>query len=205
MPPQPPTIVVFDLGGVIVDWNPRYLLEKVIAEPARLERFLREVLSTPFFHVLDKARDSRAAVAPAIAAFPEFAGEIAAYVDRFPETILGEIAPMAALALRLRDAGVPIYGLTNWAGDTFDRCRPRLPTLDAMRDIVVSGHEGIAKPDHAIFRLSCARGGFAAGDAVFIDDNRINAEAATAFGMRGVHHRAPDETIAALRALGLPA
>jgi HAD superfamily hydrolase (TIGR01509 family) len=74
-----------------------------------------------------------------------------------------------------------------------------------LRDIVVSGDEGLIKPDHRIFELVCRRGGFSAGDAVFIDDSPRNAEAARSFGMIGIHHRSPEQTIAELQALGLPA
>lgn len=203
--PSRPSVVVFDLGGVLVDWNPRRLMKKVIADSARCDHFLATVLNSSFLQALDVARDSRLAIRPMMQAHPEFAAEIAAYIDRFPETIGGEFADMAALTRRLHAAGTPIYGLTNWAGDTFDLTRPHLPSLTLLRDIVVSGHEGLVKPDHRIFELVCRRGGFAPADAVFIDDSARNAEAARAAGMSGIHHRSAEETIAELRALGFPA
>lgn len=198
-------MVVFDLGGVLVDWNPRRLMEKVIADAARCDHFLANVLTSSFLLALDVSPDSRAAIAPIVQANPEYAAEIAAYVDRFPETIGGEFAEMAALTRRLHEAGVALYGLTNWAGDTFALTRPHLPSLALLRDIVVSGDEGIVKPDPRIFELVCRRGGFAAADAVFIDDSERNAEGARAFGMAAIHHRSADQTAAELRALGLPA
>lgn len=209
MAPKPasakPSIVVLDLGGVLVDWNPRHLMERVISAPARRERFLGEVLTTDFLLALDVAHDSRAAIRPAMERHPDFAPEIAAYIDRFPETISGEFPAMAALVQRLHGAGIAVYGLTNWAGDTFELTRPRLPSLALLRDVVVSGHEGIVKPDPRIFALLCRRAGFAPAEAVFVDDSLRNVEAARAFGMAGIHHRSPDQTIAELQALGLPA
>ncbi len=209
MAPKPaltkPSIVVLDLGGVLVDWKPRHLMDRVISDPARRERFLSEVLTTEFLLALDVARDSRAAIRPAMERHPDFAPEIAAYIDRFPETISGEFPAMAALVQRLQTADVAIYGLTNWAGDTFDLTRPRLPSLALLRDVVVSGHEGIVRPDPRIFALVCQRGGFAPAEAVFVDDSLRNVEGARAFGMAGIHHRSPDQTIAELQALGLPA
>jgi 2-haloacid dehalogenase len=200
-----PSIVVLDLGGVLVDWNPRHLMNRVISDPARRERFLGEVLTTDFLLALDVARHSRTAIKPAMERHPDFAPEIAAYIDRFPETISGEFPAMAALVQRLQSASVAVYGLTNWAGDTFDMTRPRLPSLALLRDVVVSGHEGIVKPDPRIFALLCQRGSFAPAEAVFVDDSLRNVEGARAFGMAGVHHRSPEQTIAELQALGLPA
>ena len=200
-----PSIVVFDLGGVIIDWNPRYLMDRAIADARKREEFLAWIPAANFLPALDVARDSRAAIAPIIAQYPHFAKEIAIYIDRFAETIAGEFPDMAALVQRLQASNVALYGLTNWAGDTFDLVRPGLPTLALLRDIVVSGHEGVIKPDPRIFELMCHRGGFTAGDAVFIDDSLKNAEAARRFGMASIHHRSTERTIAELRSLGLPA
>lgn len=209
MTPKPasskPSVVVFDLGGVLVDWNPRHLMNRLIADHGRREDFLGTVLTTDFLLTLDVASDSRQAVAPALRRHPEFAAEIIAYIERFPETISGEFPAMADLVRRLHASDTPVFGLTNWAGDTFTLMRPRLPSLALLRDIVVSGHEGLVKPDHRIFALLCRRGGFAASDAVFIDDSQRNVEAAQAFGMAGIHHRSPEQTIAELQAFGLPA
>jgi 2-haloacid dehalogenase len=203
--PSRPSIVIFDLGGVLVDWNPRHLMNVAISEDARREYFLANVLTSDFLQVLDAAKDSRVAVTAAMKRHPDYAHEISTYIERFHETIDGEFPEMADLVQRLDAAGVAQYGLTNWAGDTFDLTRPRLPTLALLRDIVVSGHEGIVKPDHRIFALLCARGDFTASDSVFIDDSLRNVDGARAFGMAGIHHRSAKQTIAELRALGLPA
>ncbi len=201
----PPSVVVFDLGGVIADWNPRYLLSSIIAEPRALDWFLANVCNTEFFLALDLAKDSREAAKPHMARFPDHAHHLATYVERFAETVRGEIAPMSELMRRLHKAGVPMHGLTNWAADTFAATRPRLPVLELMGHITVSGEEGLVKPDPRIFALVCQRGGFAPKDGVFVDDSLKNVEGARAFGLRAIHHRTPDETIAELREMGLPA
>jgi 2-haloacid dehalogenase len=198
-------VAVFDLGGVVVDWNPRYLFCKLIEDPARLDWFLANVCNHDFYRRLDLDSDSRAAMRDLQARHPDHATEIAAYINRFEETIAGEIAPMAALLQRLHGAGTRLFALTNWAADTFALSRPRLPSLSLFRDIVVSGEEGLIKPDPRLFDVLFARGRFRPSEAVFIDDNRVNAEAGRALGMRAIHHRDPDETIAALRGMGLPA
>jgi len=209
MTPKPasrkPSVVVFDLGGVLIDWNPRYLMNRLITDEPRRERFLNEVLTHEFFMALDIAPDPRTAILPAVARHPDYAEEITAYIERFPETISGDFPAMTALVERLKEAGLHVCGLTNWASDTFGLTRPRFPVLKQLRDIVVSGDEGLIKPDPRIFELACRRGGFSAGDAVFIDDSLRNAEAARSFGMAGIHHRSPEKTIAELQALGLPA
>lgn len=201
----PPSVVVFDLGGVIADWSPRYLFGSIIADPSALDWFLAHVCNTEFFLALDLAKDSRAAAKPHMARFPDHAHHLATYIERFAETVRGEIAPMGDLMRRLHKAGVPMHGLTNWAADTFAATRPRLPVLDLMGHITVSGEEGLVKPDPRIFDLVCQRGGFAPGEGVFVDDSLKNVEGARAFGLRAIHHRTPDETIAALREMGLPA
>lgn len=201
----PPSVVVFDLGGVIADWNPRYLLSSIIAEPRELDWFLDNVCNSEFFLALDLAKDSRAAARPHMARFPDHAHHLSTYVERFAETVRGEIAPMGDLMRRLHRAGVPMHGLTNWAADTFAATRPRLPVLELMGHVTVSGEEGLVKPDPRIFALVCQRGGFAPRDGVFVDDSLKNVEGARAFGLRAIHHRTPDETIGQLREMGLPA
>lgn len=203
--PVPPSVVVFDLGGVLVDWNPRYLFSKLFDDAARMEWFLANVCNSAFYLRLDVDSDSRLAIADILTRHPEHAGQITAYVDRFDETVRGEIAPMAEALERLHAAGTRLYALTNWAADTFARTRSRLPCLSRFLDIVVSGEERLIKPDPRLFQVLFARGGFAPVDAVFIDDNKVNADAALALGMRAIHHREPAGTIAALRELGLPA
>ena len=201
----PPSVVVFDLGGVIADWNPRYLFSSIIAETRELDWFLENVCNQKFFLRLDLARDSHEAARPHMALFPEHAHHLKTYVERFAETVRGEIAPMGDLMRRLHQAGVPMHGLTNWAADTFAATRPRLPVLDLMGHITVSGEEGLVKPDPRIFDLVCRRGGFTPDQGVFVDDSLKNVEGARAFGLRAIHHRTPDQTIADLRAMGLPA
>ncbi|HJQ57899.1 MAG TPA: HAD family phosphatase [Vineibacter sp.] len=205
LPPAPPTVVVFDLGGVLIDWSPRHLFDKVFNDAARLDWFLANVCNGAFFRQLDVASDSRVAMVDLQARHPEHAAEIGIYIDRFDETVRGEFPSMARLVERLHAAGTRLYGLTNWAADTFARTRPRLPSLALLRDIIVSGEERLIKPDPRLYDVLFRRGGFAPSDAVFVDDNQVNADAAAALGMRAIHHHDPDSTIKALRAMGLPA
>jgi 2-haloacid dehalogenase len=201
--------VVFDLGGVLIDYNPRHLYRKLIPRPEEMEDFLANV-TTPAWHTRqDLDGDPVAATRELQTRHPGKEALIAAFYDRFDEMLDHAFAPMGELVERLDAAGTPLYLLSNAPGflDTWLRgpARKRHPFIGAFRDYVVSGHVGCWKPDTAIYDLVCRTGGFAARDAVFIDDVLKNVEGARAAGLSAIHHRSAEETVAALRALGLPA
>lgn len=207
--PAQPSVVVFDLGGVLIDWNPRHLYRKLIPMAEERERFLSEIATSAWHGAQDRGGDPVEATRRLLALYPEHAELIAAYYDRFEEMLEPDFPEMTALIERLHAAGTPLYLLSNAPafldGWVRGRLRRRHPFLGRFRDYVVSGAEGCCKPDAAIFDLLCARGRFRPGDAVFIDDLERNAEGARAAGMHAIHHQSPQATIAALRVLGLPA
>jgi 2-haloacid dehalogenase len=203
-PAPRPSVVVFDLGGVLIDWNPRHLFRKIFDDPAKMEWFLGTVC-TPSWHEQVDAGAWPEEIVPALQArYPEWTGEIAAFHERFEEMFGQPHAPMVHLLERLHAAGTPLYALTNWGADTFPWARRQYPFFARFRDIVVSGEEKVIKPDPRIFQILLRRGGFAPEAAVFVDDNAVNVEASRALGMAGVHHRDPVATAAALRAMGFP-
>jgi 2-haloacid dehalogenase len=202
--PARPTVVVFDLGGVLIDWNPRHLYRKIFDDPERVEWFLSTICTLTWHEQVD-AGALPAEIVPALQArHPEYAGQIAAFHDRFEEMFAEPHAEMVAALARLHAAGTALYALTNWGADTFPWARQQYGFLAQFRDIVVSGEERLVKPDPRIFQVLFRRGGFSPAEAVFIDDNPSNVAVARTLGMRAVHHVAPGSTIAALRALGLP-
>ncbi len=207
--PGRPSIAVFDFGGVLVDWNPRHLYRKLIADEAEMERFLAEVTTREWHQAQDHGGDTVAATRALQARHPGKEELIAAFYGRFDEMNDRAFPEMIALVERLHAAGTPLYLLSN-APDILDTwlrgpARQRHPALGLFRDYVVSGLVKCSKPDAAIYQLACRTGGFQPGDAVFIDDVLANVEGARAIGMHGVHHRSAAETAAELRALGLPA
>ncbi|MFZ5778947.1 MAG: HAD family hydrolase [Pseudomonadota bacterium] len=208
-PPSKPSIVVFDMGGVLIDWNPRHLYRKLIPDPGEMERFLATVATTAWHVAQDAGGDPVEATRRLKAEHPEQAELIDAFYGRFDEMLDHAFPEMAALVDRLHDAGTPMYLLSNAPAllDPWLRGRgaERHPFLGRFRDYVVSGLVGHCKPDAAIYELMCRTGGFHPHDGVFIDDNLPNIRGARAFGMHAIHHRSADETVAALRALGLPA
>jgi 2-haloacid dehalogenase len=203
------SVAVFDMGGVLLDWNPRHLYRKLIADPREMERFLAVVATTQWHGVQDQGGDPAEATRRLKAEHPGKEALIEAFYGRFDEMLDHPFPQMADLVERLHAAGTPLYLLSNAPGflDAWLRGpgSVRHPFLGRFRDYVVSGRVGRSKPDAAIYDLVCRTGGFRPGEAVLIDDNLPNIEGARTFGMKAVHHRSADETIAALRALGLPA
>lgn len=192
--PTSPRVVVFDLGGVLLDWNPRHLYRKIFAgdEPA-MERFLAEVCHSDWNLAQDAGRDFDDAIAALMPRHREHLPHIAAWRDRFGEMIAGELHETVALAADLRARGVPLYALTNWSHETFPPQRGRFAFMDWFEGIVVSGEEKVVKPDPRLFRILLERYGLVAAETVFIDDNPRNAQAATALGMHGLHFRSAAE------------
>ena len=204
-----PSVAVFDMGGVLLDWNPRHLYRKLIADPQEMERFLATVTTTPWHNLQDAGGDPVEATRRLVAKHPGQEARIEAFYGRFDEMLERPFPEMAALVERLHGAGTPLYLLSNAPGflDAWLRGpgQRRHPFLGHFRDYVVSGVVRCLKPDAAIYDLVCRVGGFQPGEAVLIDDNLPNVEGARAFGMHAVHHRSAAETVEALRKLGLPA
>jgi 2-haloacid dehalogenase len=200
-----PRAVVWDVGHVLYDWDPRYLYEKLIPDPDRLDWFLAHVVTRPWHFQHDAGRPFAETSAELIAAYPDEAELIAAYGPRWLETIPGPVPGTHALVEALAAAHVPQYGITNFSGEFWDRFRPTAPLFDHFRDIIVSGHERLVKPDPAIFALAQARFGLGPGEALFVDDNAANVVAAEAAGWHA--HRFTDAGVLrnALAAHGLGA
>lgn len=198
------SVVVFDLGGVLLDWNPRHLYRKLFAgDEAAMEHFLGHVCTPHWNERQDEGRGFAEAEDELIRVHPAKAELIRAWRLRFPEMIPGAIGGTVEIVERLSARGVPLYALSNWSRETFPSQRARFSFFDRFQGIVVSGEEGVIKPDPRIFELLFRRYGIAAGEAVFIDDNLANARAATALGVHGIHFRSPDALAGELAALGL--
>jgi 2-haloacid dehalogenase len=195
--------IVFDLGMVLIEWDPRHLYRKVFADPSRMEWFLETVCHGEWNLEQDKGRSFDDAVAEATARYPEYATEIALYRDRWMEMVPGAIVCSVDILEELHRKGVPLYAITNWNGDTFRATRNRFPFLGLFRDIVVSGDEKLLKPEPAIFEMLASRNDIELSDSLFIDDSLKNVKGAEAVGMKGHHFTTPESLRAALLALGV--
>ncbi|MEX2298907.1 MAG: HAD family phosphatase [Dongiaceae bacterium] len=195
--------VIFDFGGVLIDWNPDYLYRTLIPDPEERRHFLTQICSPDWNLEQDRGRPWNEAIAERTALFPDQAALIRAFRERWHEMLAGPIEPAVDLVARLHQAGIPLYGLTNWCEETFKLARPQMGFLQYLRDVVVSGVEKLAKPDPHIFHRLLDRNGLTAATTAFVDDNEPNILAATAIGFRAIHHRDAADTEERLRALGL--
>jgi 2-haloacid dehalogenase len=199
-----PTTVVFDIGRVLYQWDPRFLYERLIPAGEALDAFLRDVVTTDWHFQHDAGRDFAETSAELTAAHPHHAELIAAWGPRFGESIPGPIAGMPELVAELDARGVPLYAITNFSHEFFPPFRAQeAAVFDRFRDIVVSGAERLVKPDAAIYRLALDRWGLDAADTVFIDDSPANVAGAAAVGMHAIHFTGEPALRAELRGLGL--
>jgi len=195
--------VVFDLGMVLIQWDPRHLYRKLFSEPSRMEWFLREVCHGDWNLEQDRGRSWPDAIAEATSRHPEMAKEIRLYRERWMEMVPGAIEGSVQILESLHKQGVPLFAITNWNGETFRETQRRFGFLSLFRDIVVSGDEGIIKPDPEIFALLCRRNSLDPTRCLFIDDSLKNVKGAEAVGWQGHHFTAPEILRADLMARGL--
>ncbi len=198
-----PTAVVFDIGRVIIRWDLRYLFAKLIDDQAELDWFLANVVTEQWHHQQDEGRPLSEMVPERIACFPEHAALIEAYATRFAETYPEHIPGTLEIIARLKTAGVPLFGLSNFGADFWPEFIANQPVFEGFRDIVVSGHENVAKPDPAIYEIAENRFGLPTSDLFFIDDKPENIAAAKARGWHGHVFTGADALEAELSALNL--
>jgi 2-haloacid dehalogenase len=194
---------VFDLGNVLLRWDPRFLYRKIFADEERMEWFLTHVCTMDWVIEQDHGRSYADGVALLQAKHPDLADEIAAFDLRWHETLPAAIDGTVDILHELHGQGVPLFAITNWNGPKYHETKPRFPFLGKFRDVVVSGDERLLKPDPAIFHLLLKRNGLNAQDCIFIDDNAANVRGAEAIGMRGHHFTSPDGLRKALSKAGI--
>jgi len=180
---SPIAAIVFDIGAVFVDWNPEYLYAKVIPDPDERQRFLAEVCTPEWNFAMDAGSSVSEEVAKLAAERPEYADLINPWWDRWREMLGEEIPGTREIAEDLKRSGVPIYALTNWNAQTWELGVAEFPFLaEVFEGIVVSGQEGVTKPDPRIFEILRSRYDLEASTTVFIDDSPKNVAAATTLG-----------------------
>ena len=185
--------IVFDIGNVLIHWEPKALFRSIFPTEEEVSWFLGNVCTAEWNLEQDRGGSVEAAVAEASARFPEHAEAIAAYHHRWHETILGPSAGTVAILDELRAQATPLYAITNFNQHKFAETLARFPFLKfSFRDIVVSGDERVVKPDPAIYRLLLERNGLAAADCLFIDDSPKNVAGAEAVGMKAHHFTSPE-------------
>lgn len=191
---QPIDTIIFDLGGVLIDWNPRNLYRKVFVDPGAMEYFLTEICTTEWNRQQDAGRPWEEAIAERIEKFPEYEPEIRMFHDRWEEMLKGPIHETVQLLESLYRMGeYRLLALTNWSAETWPIAWENYEFLQLFEGILVSGHEKLAKPDEAIYHLMCQRYQVDPGKALFIDDSEENVIGAQKFGLNAIQYEQSHE------------
>lgn len=196
--------VVFDLGGVLVDWDPRYLYCQLFDDAAEMERFLAEVCTQTWNMEQDRGRPVAEATRLLVEQHPERRALIEAFYGRWGDMMVGSLPGAEQLFADVRDTDLGVFALSNWSAETFPVAEERFAFLSRFDDRIISGHEGVIKPEPAIFELALERFGLEPNTAVFLDDVEVNVEAANANGFIGVHFQSAEQAREALIAAGVP-
>jgi 2-haloacid dehalogenase len=197
--------VVFDLGGVVVEWDPVAAVAAAVGQ-GRAERFVHgdEFDFASWNAAQDAGRSWSEAEALATASHPHLAEEIAAYRPNFALSLRGLVPGTADVLRALAERGHRLVALTNWSAETIHHLPDVFPDVFAVfEDVVVSGQEGVGKPDPALFHVLADRMGHPLDGVVFVDDSARNVAAATALGMDAVLFRGAEDLAEELRSRGL--
>lgn len=190
--------IVFDLGGVLVDWNPEYLYRKIFTTPEQMRTFLSDICTLEWNEQQDEGRSLREGTDSLVSEHPDFENEIRAYYGRWEEMLGGPISGTVAILKRLKDSRIPLYALTNWSQETYPIALERYEFLHWFDGVVVSGREGDRKPFASFYRLLMTRYSLTASTTLFIDDNARNVAGALEAGMQAVQFRSPGQLEAVL-------
>ncbi|HEU5009470.1 MAG TPA: HAD family phosphatase [Gaiellaceae bacterium] len=180
------TTVVFDLGGVLVDWDPRYLYRQLFDDADAMESFLTEVTTAEWNAHQDAGRPWAEAIEVLVAEYPERRELIEAFHRRWPEMLAGEIPGTVEVLAELRAADIRLLALSNWSAELFPIARERFDFLEWFEAIVISGDVGVNKPDRRIFEHLVVRFGIEPKAALFVDDSPANVDAAQTLGFHVV-------------------
>ena len=185
--------IVFDFGGVLVDWNPHHLYDKYFGSREKAEWFLNNICLYSWNLQMDGGKPFAEGVAELQAEHPEWSEAIAIYHTRWIEMMNGEIEGMVSVVKRLKAAGYGVYGLTNWSAETFPMVRDTYPVFQEFDGIVVSGEEHLLKPDAAIYKCLLERYALQAEESLFVDDNADNVVGARNVGMKAIQFTSAEE------------
>jgi 2-haloacid dehalogenase len=204
MPSGRVTTVVFDLGGVLIDWNPRHLYRHLFADAAEMEDFLARICTDDWHREHDLGADIQESCQCLARLHPEYRDMIMAWAERGEEMAAGQFDEAVDVLLELKAAGMRCYALSNMEHEVFPIRYARFAFMNWFDGHVISGIEGVAKPDRRIFEILLERYGLEPQATAFIDDSTRNVEAARALRINAVHYTSAQRLRHELRALGLP-
>ena len=196
--------IVFDFGGVLVDWDPHYLYRPFFnGDDAAIDRFMQEIGFREWNLHQDGGRSFDEGVAVLSAQFPQYAHLIRAYHERYADAIVGPIAGTVDILYACKAAGYALYGLSNWAQEKFDLIRPKYDFFDCFDDILISSTVNLVKPDPRIFELFLSRIDRRAEECVYIDDSAANVATADRLGFTTIHFESPGQLTVELDRRGM--
>jgi 2-haloacid dehalogenase len=189
-----PSAIIFDFGGVLFDWDPRYLYRQYFPDDERaMEKFLDEIQFNEWNRQQDIGRPFSEAVAELTAQFPQYAKLINDFNTRWEETLAGVVPQSVAILERLYQVGFPLYALSNWSEEKFRLVRQRYDFLNWFDEIIISGEAGMAKPDPEIFHYFLKRVQREPQDCLFIDDAAVNISIANELGFHTLQFQSPEK------------
>jgi 2-haloacid dehalogenase len=199
-----PPVIVFDLGGVLMDWDPYYLYcDKLGLDRGVVESFLEEVDFSGWNNEQDRGRPFAEATLELTARFPEYRDLIHAYDECYLDTIGGSFQPVVDILGRLKEAGYPLYALSNWSGEKFSLVYPQYPFFEWFDGMVISGEVGLLKPEKAIFDVLLERVGCSSHECLFIDDVSSNICAARELGFQTIQFQSARQLEEELLSIGI--
>ena len=185
--------IIFDFGGVLLDWNPHNLYRRFFHNPQEIDQFLSEINFPEWNLQLDKGRPFSQGVAELSEKFPQYSHLIRAYSEYWEESLVGPINGSIAILQRLKKAGYFIYGLSNWSAETFPIAYKKYDFFKLFDGIVISGGVKAAKPDPAIFEIMLNMNNLSAMECLLIDDSALNTAAAQKLGFFVIHFKSPPQ------------
>lgn len=186
--------IIFDFGNVLLEWNPRYVYQRYFPnDPEGMERFLTEVNFADWNLQQDKGRPFVEGVAILSQKFPHYAPLIQAYHENWIDSIGAAYSGTIEILKQLKQAGYPIYGLSNWSAETFPFAREKYDFFDLFDDFVISGDVGHVKPDPEIFQIMLEKIGKPARGCLFIDDALANIDQAKKMGFATIHFQSSEQ------------
>jgi len=201
---SPIKAIIFDFGNVLLEWNPRLVYRHFFPNDAEgMERFFQEVNFMEWNLQQDKGRPFTEGVSVLSEQFPQYAQLIQAYHDRWKDSIGELITGTVDLLNQLKQAGYPLYGLSNWSAETFPYAREKYDVFDLFDDMVISGEVGHVKPDPEIFQILLGKIGRPAQECLLIDDSLPNIHQAEKMGFAIIHFQTPEQLEKELKQLHL--
>lgn len=196
--------IIFDLGAVLIDWNPKYVFTKIFDTEEKMNWFFQNICTSEWNEKQDAGRSLKEATEELVAIYPEHENEVRAYYDRWEEMLDDPINDTVKILRQLKGSGqFKLYALTNWSAETFPVALQRYDFLQWFDGIVMSGEEKTRKPFADIYHILLSRFKVNPNEAIFIDDSLRNINGAEAVGIKGIHFQSPEQLSRALQEVGI--